>query len=62
MARNILAMPSHTAASKGQMLPENGYIVLRFLVEDLTKELDTVLDTILRSLVRRRDKDRLHPD
>lgn len=35
---------------KDQLLQENGYVVLRFLAEDVGKELDTVLDTILRSL------------
>ena len=40
---------------KDQLLQENGYIVLRFLAEDLAKDLDTVLDAILRSLVHRRD-------
>jgi very-short-patch-repair endonuclease len=29
---------------------ENGYRILRFLAEDVGKELDAVLDTILRSL------------
>ena len=38
---------------KDQLLQENGYRVLRFLVEDLSKDLDTVLDAILRSLVHR---------
>src|SRR6266545_3319321 len=35
---------------KDQLLQENGYLVLRFLAEDLAKEVDSVLDTILRSL------------
>jgi very-short-patch-repair endonuclease len=39
---------------KDQLLQENGYIVLRFLAEDLAKDLDTVLDAILRSLAHRR--------
>jgi very-short-patch-repair endonuclease len=38
---------------KDQLLQENGYLVLRFLAEDVGKELDLVLDTILRSLSRR---------
>ena len=29
---------------KDQLLQENGYLVLRFLAEDLAKELDSVLD------------------
>jgi len=39
---------------KDQLLQENGYFVLRFLAEDVGKELDLVLDTILRSLSHRR--------
>ena len=35
------------------MLQENGYFVLRFLAEDVGKDLDAVLDAILRVLVRR---------
>lgn len=38
---------------KDQLLQENGYWVLRFLAEDVGKELDSVLDTILRSLAHR---------
>jgi superfamily II DNA or RNA helicase/very-short-patch-repair endonuclease len=39
---------------KDQLLQENGYFVLRFLAEDVGKNLDAVLDAILRVLVRRR--------
>jgi len=39
---------------KDQLLQKNGYFVLRFLAEDVGKELDAVLDAILRVLVRRR--------
>lgn len=35
---------------KDALLQENGYMVLRFLTEDLGKHLDEVLDTILRML------------
>lgn len=35
---------------KDALLQENGYFVLRFLVEDIGKELDFVLDTIVRAL------------
>ncbi|HUE88597.1 MAG TPA: DUF559 domain-containing protein [Vicinamibacterales bacterium] len=35
---------------KDQLLQENGYLVLRFLAEDVGKELERVLDSILRSL------------
>jgi very-short-patch-repair endonuclease len=38
---------------RDQLLQENGYFVLRFLAEDVGKELDTVLDAILRALSRR---------
>ena len=38
---------------KDRLLQENDYLVLRFLVEDLAKDLDTVLDTILRGLAHR---------
>jgi superfamily II DNA or RNA helicase len=39
---------------KDQLLQENGYFVLRFLAEDVGKQLDAVLDAILRVLARRR--------
>ena len=35
---------------KDRLLQEHGYNVLRFLAEDLAKDLDTVLDVILRAL------------
>jgi len=38
---------------KDYLLQENGYLVLRFLAEDLAKQLDEVLDTILRALAHR---------
>lgn len=38
---------------KNVLLQENGYFVLRFLVEDLGKRLDAVLDAILRTLSHR---------
>jgi superfamily II DNA or RNA helicase/very-short-patch-repair endonuclease len=38
---------------KDALLQENGYLVLRFLAEDVGKRLDFVLDTILRALARR---------
>jgi len=37
---------------KDQLLQENGYFVLRFLAEDVGKDLDAVLDAILRVLAR----------
>jgi len=39
---------------KDRLLQENGYFVLRFLAEDVGKNLDDVLDAILRGLGRRR--------
>ena len=39
---------------KDQLLQENGYLVLRFLAEDVGKELDSVLDAILRAVSHRR--------
>jgi len=38
---------------KDQLLQENGYFVLRFLAEDVGKNLDMVLDTIQRALFSR---------
>ncbi len=35
---------------KDQLLQENGYLVLRFLAEDVGRDLDLVLDAILRTL------------
>jgi superfamily II DNA or RNA helicase/very-short-patch-repair endonuclease len=37
---------------KDQLLQEHGYFVLRFLTEDVGKQLDDVLDAILRTLTR----------
>ena len=38
---------------KDRLLQENGYLVLRFLAEDVGRELDLVLDAILRALSHR---------
>ena len=38
---------------KDQLLQENDFFVLRFLAEDVGKDLDMVLDTVLRALSRR---------
>lgn len=38
---------------KDLLLQENGYLVLRFLAEDIGKHLDDVLDAILRALSHR---------
>ena len=38
---------------KDQLLQERGYFVLRFLAEDVSKELDAVLDAIVRALSHR---------
>jgi superfamily II DNA or RNA helicase/very-short-patch-repair endonuclease len=42
---------------KDYLLQENGYLVLRFLAEDLGKRLDEVLDEILRALAHRKVED-----
>ena len=41
---------------KDQLLQQNGYFVLRFLAEDVGKNLDMVLDTIQRTLFRRQKR------
>jgi very-short-patch-repair endonuclease len=41
---------------KDLLLQENGYFVLRFLAEDVGKNLDMVLDAILRALTHRRNR------
>lgn len=41
---------------KDQLLQENGYLVLRFLAEDIGKRLNEVLDAIERTLVNRSRK------
>ncbi len=41
---------------KDHLLQESGYLVLRFLAEDVGKELDLVLDPILRALCARRPR------
>jgi superfamily II DNA or RNA helicase/very-short-patch-repair endonuclease len=38
---------------KDRLLQQNGYLVLRFLAEDVGKDLDGVLDSILQALVGR---------
>jgi very-short-patch-repair endonuclease len=38
---------------KDQLLQQNGYFVLRFLAEDVGRNLDMVLDTIQRTLLSR---------
>ena len=43
---------------KDQLLQENGHLVLRFLAEDVARDLDGVLDAILRALTRRREATR----
>jgi very-short-patch-repair endonuclease len=44
---------------KDQLLQENGYLVLRFLTEDVGKDLQRVLDAILRALERRGSRPRM---
>jgi hypothetical protein len=38
---------------KDRLLQEQGYLVLRFLAEDVAKDLDTVLDVVMRALGNR---------
>jgi len=45
--------PNRRDRRKDQLLQENDYVILRFLAEDVGKDLDLVLDTILRTLTRR---------
>ena len=42
---------------KDRLLQESGYLVLRFLAEDVGKELGTVLGGILRALTARRGRE-----
>jgi len=39
---------------KDLLLQSHGYLVLRFLADDLGKQLDLVLDTVLRVMAGRR--------
>ena len=41
---------------KDQLLQENGYLVLRFLAEDVGKALDRVLDTVMGAIGRTRQR------
>ncbi len=41
---------------KDALLQENGYLVLRFLVEDVGTRLDEILDAILRAIENRRNR------
>ena len=58
MGASIFATPIRTRRDrrKDRLLQENGYLVLRFLAEDVGKHLDDVLDAILRALSRRNAK------
>lgn len=46
---------------KDLLLQENGYLVLRFLAQDVGKDLEDVLDTILRALAHQRGRSRTTP-
>jgi superfamily II DNA or RNA helicase/very-short-patch-repair endonuclease len=46
---------------KDALLQEQGFFVLRFLAEDLAKDLDGVLDAILRTLTHRARRSTGHP-
>jgi very-short-patch-repair endonuclease len=49
-----MAVIIQSTRESSKLLQESGYLVLRFLAEDVGKELDSVLDAILRSLSHRR--------
>ncbi len=38
---------------KDALLQENGYLILRFLSEDVSKNLDHILNALLRAMIRR---------
>ena len=40
---------------KDALLQQNGYFVLRFLADDIGKNLDIILDAILAALVHRKN-------
>jgi len=42
---------------KDRLLQEQGYLVLRFLAEDVARDLDGVLDALLRAIGHRRRVD-----
>ena len=46
---------------KDALLQQHGYFVLRFLVEDVGRQLDLVLDSILKTLVHRENADKSDP-
>ncbi len=46
---------------KDLLLQENGYVVLRFLAEDVGAKLDAILDAILRTLANRQRHSSLNP-
>lgn len=41
---------------KDFLLQENGYLVLRFLAEDVGKHFDAVLDAILRAMAHAKER------
>ena len=50
---NRSATPCCCRPARFLLLQENGYLVLRFLAEDVGKELEMVLDAVLRVLEQR---------
>ena len=46
---------------KDALLQKHGYLVLRFLAEDIGKQLDGVLDSILAAVVNRKSVAKLRP-
>ena len=55
--------PQHLASAdayrrdryKDRLLQEQGYLVIRFLAQDVCQHLDEVLDVIIRAVARLRD-------
>jgi len=56
MHNSAQEQPYRCDRRKDHLLQEYGYLVLRFLADDVGKRLDDVLDTILRALSHQQDR------